>query len=339
MKAIEEEYKAVKKDAGLIDVSTIGKIQIKGKDSFKFIQNLVTADINSLNNNQGVCTLMCYPDGTVVDTLVVYKFEDNEYLINIHSGNADKIFKWMINRKRYHDISIINLTDKLYHIALQGPKSVSIMQQATNEDFTDMNYLDIRKDVSIGKKISFISKWGYNGDTCFEIFTLRENAKAVIKEVLDSGIKEGIKSIGIETRDALRYETNFPLFGNELPGDINPFEAGFDAYIKLDKDDFVGKKALIKQNKTGLKRKVVSFQVDSKTKIPGAGASIMANDKKIGVVAIGHLSPKSKKASGFAIVDYEYSGNGTRVYIDNIDEVMEAKITSFKSYKKRNKCM
>jgi len=336
---VEEEYKAVKKDAGLIDVSTVGKIQIKGKDAFKFIQNLVTADISNLNKNRGMCTLVCYPDGTVMDTLNVYKFKDDEYMIAIHSGNVEKIFKWMINRKRYHDISIINLTDKLYQIALQGPKSTSVLHEATNEDFTDMEYLDIKQDVLIGKQNSFICKWGYNSDTGFEVFTLKENAEAVIKELLNSGIKEGIKPIGIETRDALRYEANLPLFGNELPGDITPFEAGFDAYIKLDKDDFVGKKALVKQNRAGIKRKVVSFQVDSKTKIPDAGASIMANDKKIGVVAVGHLSPKSKKAMGFAVVDCEYSGSGTKVYIDNIDEVMEAKITSIKSYKKRAKCM
>lgn len=336
---VEEEYKTVKKDAGLIDVSTIGKIQIKGRDAFKFIQNLVTADIKNLNKNKGIYTLVCYPDGTVMDTLLVYKFEDDEYIIAVHSGNVEKIYKWMINRKRYHDISIINLTDKLYQIALQGPKSISILNEVTNEDFTQMEYMDIRKNVLIGKKNTFICKWGFNSDTGFEVFTLKENAEAVIKEIMNSGIKEGIKPIGKETRDALRYEANLPLFGKELPGDITPFEAGFDAYIKLDKEDFVGKKALVKQNRAGIKRKVVSFQIDSKTKIPDAGASIMANNKKIGVVAVGHLSPKSKKASGFAIVDYEYSGNGTKVFIDSMDEVIEAKITNFKSYKKSDKFM
>lgn len=339
MNAVEEEYRALKKNAGLIDVSIIGKIQIKGKDSFQFIQNLVTGDIGSLDNNKGVCTLICYPDGTVIDTLIVYKFEDDNYLVVIHSGNADKVFKWMINRKRYHNISIINLTDKIYQISLQGPKSISILNDIANEDFAHMEYLNVKKDVVIKGKKAFISKCGYGNEAGFEIFTLREDAKAVIKEILDTGVKDGIRSIGTETRNLLKFESEMPFFIEELAGAITPFEAGLESFIKLDKDDFVGKNALVKQNKAGVKRKVVAFQVDGRTKIPGAGASIIANNKRVGFVAEGHFSPKSKKASGFAIVDCKYSVNGTKVIIDDIDEVMEAKITRFRSYKKRNKCM
>ena len=120
---IEQEYKAVKKSAGLMDFPTrIGKIQVKGKDAYNFIQNLVTADISTLCDHQGIHTLMCYPDGSVMDSLVLYRLGSN-FLIVISSGSVEKTFKWLINRKRYHDISINNLSDKMYLIALHGPKS------------------------------------------------------------------------------------------------------------------------------------------------------------------------------------------------------------------------
>jgi aminomethyltransferase len=328
---IEQEYKAVKKSAGLMDFPTrIGKLQVKGKDAYNYIQNLVTADISTLCDNQGIHTLMCYPDGSVMDSLVLYRFKEDNYLVVISSGNVEKTFKWLINRKRYHDISINNLSDKMYLIALHGPKSTTILKKLTGHSIENMNYLSIQDNVSICGNKCTVARMGYAGKDGYDIYVAWENAKAVIDRIMNAGIFEGIVPVGIETRNLLRYESKLPLYGDELPGDITPIEAGFETYIRLDKEDFVGKKALVKQNDKGINRVVVAFQVDSKKEVPDKGASIIANNTKVGVVTVCHFSPKSKKGIGFAVVDLKYSENGTTIHISKPDGMMEAKITSNK---------
>jgi len=332
---IEQEYKAVKKSAGLIDLPRIGKIQVKGKDAYKYIQNLVTTDVSRLSDNQGTHTLMCYPDGSVMDALVLYRFAEDNYLIIITSGNVEKTFKWLINRKRYHDISINNLTEKLYHIGLHGPKSTAILKKITLADIGDMGNMSIKADVLIGGGKCVVAKMGYSGEDGYEIYTLWDDSNKVIDRIMDAGMLEGILPVGLETRNALRYEAKLPLYGDELIDDITPIEAGFEALIRLDKEDFVGRDALLKQHDKGIKRAVVTFQVSSKKEVPDRGAAILANDKKVGVVTLGHFSPKAKKSIGFALVDLKYSDSGTKLYISNTDGLIEAKITT----KKLKKCI
>lgn len=328
---IEQEYKAVKKSAGLMDFPTrIGKIQIKGKDAYNYIQTLVTADISCLCDNQGIHTLMCYPDGSVMDALVLYRFGEDNYLIIITSGNVDKAFKWLINRKRYHDISINNLSEKLYLIALHGPKSTTILKKLTGHGIEGMNYLSIQNNVAISGNKCVVARMGYAGEDGYDIYVAVENVKSVIDRIMSAGVLEGIVPVGIETRNVLRYESQLPLYGDELPGDITPIEAGFETYIRLDKEDFVGKKALVKQQDKGIKRAVVAFQVNSKSEVPDRGVAIFADNKKVGVVTVCHFSPKSKKGIGFAVVDLKYSDNGTKLYISKPDGMVEVKITSNK---------
>lgn len=328
---IEQEYKAVKKSAGLMDFPTrIEKIQIKGKDAYKYIQNLVTADISCLCDNQGTHTLMCYPDGSVMDALVLYRLREDNYLIVISSGNVEKTFKWLINRKRYHDISINNLSEKLYQISLHGPKSTTILKKLMGFGIEDMNYMSVQQNVTISGNKCIISKMGYGGEDGYDIYVSWEDAKGVIDRIMKAGILEGIVPVGIEIKNVLRYEAKLPLYGDELPKDITPIEAGFEPYIRLDKEDFVGKQALVKQHDKGIKRAFVAFQVNSKKEVPDRGAEILANNKKVGVVTGEHFSPKTKKNVGFAVVDLKYTDNGTKIYINNVDGPIEAKITSQK---------
>ena len=323
---IEKEYEAVKKNAGLFDLSHIGKIEIKGKDAFSYIQNLITNDIGQINENQGLYTLMCYPYGAVLEALILYKFSNNHFLLVINSGNIDKTFKWLINRKRYQDVSIINISNSLYQLALHGPKSYKIIQKLTNTNINEIERFSFKENINICGKNCLISRMGYTGEDGFEIYTSTENSETVLKKILKEGKEEGIRPAGIETRDVLRYEANLPLFGDELIEDITPLEAGFHKYIKLDKHDFVGKNALEKQNKKGITRKVVSFQIKDKKNILSQGAGVFANNKKVGSVTAWHFSPDKKENIGLAVVDLKYADMGTVVFIKSIDELVEAKV-------------
>jgi len=322
---LEKEYEAVKNHAGLFDVSRIGKIEIKGNDSLSFIQNLVTNDISQLKEGQGVYTLMCYPYGAVMESIILYKFNDNHFLFVINSGNIEKTFKWLINRKRYQNLSIINISESLYQLAIHGPKSDKILQKLTKTNLSEIKNLGFEDNVSIGGKKCLISRMACTGEDGFEIYTSMENGKTVSEKILEQGREEGIKPVGVETRDVLRYEAKLPLFGNELE-DITPLEAGFDNYIKFDKHDFIGKSALLKQNAKGITRRVVSFQINGEKSIPNPGAGIFANNKKVGSVTAWHFSPGKKQNIGLAVVELKYADRGTQFFIKNTDELMEAKV-------------
>lgn len=324
-KQIKNEYEAVKKRAGIFDASCIGKIEIKGKDTFSFIQNLVTSDISRLNNNQGIHTLMCYPYGAIMESIVIYKLEDNHYLLVINSGNIEKTFKWIINRKRYQNLSIINITGSLYQIAVHGPKAFEILQKLTETNLNNIQRFSFDANVPVAGKKCLISRMGCILEDGFELYTSWENGKNICSSILNEGKAEGIKFIGTETRDALRYEGNLPLFGDELE-DITPLEAGFDDYIKFDKEDFIGKTALMKQSDKGITKKIVSLQLNDKKSILSPGAAIIANDKKVGTVNSWHFSPKKGANVGIAVLDLKYTSRGTKLFIKDTDALFEAKV-------------
>lgn len=325
MKQIKNEYEAVKKKAGLFDVSCIGKIEIKGNDAFSFIQSLVTNDISKLNNNQGVHTLMCYPYGAVMESFILYRFSEDHFLFVINSGNIDKTFKWIINRKRYQDLSIINITGSMYQLALHGPKSIEILQKLTNTNLQEIKRYSFEENILIDGKKCMISRMGCVGIDGFEIYSSWENGQDICSRILTEGKEDGLKFVGTDTRDVLRFEANLPLFGDELE-DITPLEAGFEDYIKFEKEDFIGKNALLKQNKKGITKKVVSLQLDDINGIPSPGSVILANNKKVGKVTSWHFSPKKGTSVGFAVLDLEYATRGTKVFVKDTDLLFEAKV-------------
>ncbi len=324
IRRIKNEYDAVKKSAGLFDVSCIGKIEIKGADAFSFIQKLVTNDISHLSNNEGLHTLMCYPYGAVMESMILYKFGEGHYLFVINSGNIEKTFKWIINRKRYQNLSIINITGSLYQLAVHGPKSVKILQKLTETNLNKIERFTFMEDVIVDNKSCMLSRMGCVGVDGFEIYTSWENGKDICRKILNEGEQEGIKFVGAETRDVLRHEAHL-LFGDELE-DITPLEAGFADYIKFDKDDFIGKSALLKQSSKGITKKVVSLQLNEKGSIPTPGAGIFANDKKVGTVTSWHFSPRKGTGVGVAVLELKYANKGTKVFVKDTNELVEAKI-------------
>ncbi|NMM62004.1 glycine cleavage system aminomethyltransferase GcvT [Clostridium sp. P21] len=324
---IAEEYKAIRKKAGLFDVSHIGKIQIKGKDAFNFIQSLVTNDIKDLKDNMAMYTLMCYPYGAVIEIILLYKLNENDYLITIKSGNVKKIFKWLINKKKKHEVSIINISSEVSQLELQGPKSEIILQGLTDVDLKEIKYLGFRRNVNVCGVRCLISRTGYTGEDGFEIYTSPNDLKLLWNSILEAGTQEGIKPVGSCVRDALRLDANLPPFGDELLEDVTPFEAGLKTYVNLRKSDFIGKNALQKENERGIKRKIVKFETGDKCNSEISGSNVIFNGKKIGVVAAEQFSPKKKKNMGLALVDSKYSKRGTIIFIKNMNDLVEAKVT------------
>lgn len=330
---IISEHEAVRCDAGLFDVSHMGEVDIKGSEAFAFVQNLVTNDIAVLKDNQILYTFMCYSNGGVVDDLLVYKYSAEHYYLVINAGNIEKDVKWMIDNKGAYNVEIINSSDAVSEIAIQGPKAQKILQKITDLDLNEIKFFYFKRDVLVDGVKCLISRTGYTGEDGFEIYTSNGQIEKLWHKLLNIGEEDGLKPTGLGCRDTLRFEAALPLYGNELSQDITPLEAGLGFFVKLQKPSFIGKEALLKQKEQGLKRKSVGFEMKERG-IPRHGYEITLQGEKIGVVTTGYLSPTLKKNIGLALIDAKYSELGTEINIVIRNKPLKAEVISRKFYKK-----
>ena len=309
------EHEAVRNAAGLFDVSHMGGIVVKGKDALAYLQYLLTNDIASIDDNQVIYTMMCYPDGGVVDDFLVYKYDDEEYLLVVNAANTDKDFKWMIDHKKDFNIIIENKSDQIAIIAIQGPESEGILQKLTDTDLSKMKPFHFDKDVVVSGVECMVSRTGYTGENGYELYLATEDAVEVWNALLEAGKDEGIKPTGLGCRDTLRFEAGMPLYGNEISKEITPLEGGLKFFVKLDKEeDYIGKEALNKQWDEGLKRKVAAFELKGRG-IPRAGYKVQKDGAEIGHVTTGYMSPTLKKSLGVALIKTEETELGNEIDI------------------------
>lgn len=331
---IIHEHETVRTAAGLFDVSHMGEVDVTGDDALKFVQNLVTNDVSALVDNQILYSPMCYPHGGIVDDLLVYRFHEKHYYLVINAGNIEKDFDWMVKNKGDFNVELKNISSKVSQLALQGPKSKEILQKLTDADLNKLKYYTFDRDVLISGIKSMISRTGYTGEDGFEIYT---DAASVVKlwdMILKAGKEEGIKPIGLGARDTLRFEAGLPLYGNELSENVTPLEAGIGFFVKLTKDDFIGKEALVKQKDEGLKRKMVGFELKGKG-IPRHGYEVYVGEEKIGTVTTGYAAPTVKKSIGLALIDAKYADLGTHIDIKIRNKTVPAEVISKKFYTKK----
>lgn len=331
------EHEAVRNKAGIFDVSHMGEVDVKGPEAFDFVQNLITNDISVLQNNQVMYGLMCYPDGGVVDDLLTYKFDDQHFYLVINASNVDKDFQWMKDNKNNYKVELTNLSDQVSEVALQGPKAQEILQKLTDTNLDEVKFFFCKRDVNIAGINCLISRTGYTGEDGFEIYTANKDIETVWNKLLEAGKDLGLKPCGLGCRDTLRFEATLPLYGNEISKDISPLEAGLGIFVKLDKENFIGKDALVKQKAEGLKRKTVGFEMIDKG-IPRHGYEAAVDGKVIGVVTTGYMSPTLKKNIGLALIDANYAELGTKIDIIIRNKPVKAEVISKrflnKNYKK-----
>lgn len=334
---IIEEHNAVRNAAGIFDVSHMGEVQVKGKDALKYLQHMVTNDLGKLTKNQVIYSLMCYENGGVADDLLIYKVEDDYFFLVVNAGNKEKDYKWLQDNAEGYDVSLNNISDSTSEIALQGPKAEEILQKLTEQNLSEIKFFCFKQDINLAGVKVMISRTGYTGEDGFEIYADNEGIKKLWDEILIWGKDSGIKPTGLGCRDTLRFEANLPLYGNELSQDITPLEAGYGYFVKLDKDDFIGKDALKKQKEEGLKRKIIGFKMEDRG-IPRHGYLVFSGDKEIGFVTTGYYSPTLKESIGLAMVDIDHSNLGDEISIQVRNKFLKAKVVSrkflTKNYKK-----
>ncbi|AWI03013.1 glycine cleavage system aminomethyltransferase GcvT [Clostridium drakei] len=333
---IVAEHEAVRNAAGIFDVSHMGEVEVKGKDALKFVQNIITNDASILENNQALYSPICYENGGTVDDILVYKYADDYFYIVINAGNIDKDFKWMMDHKYNLDVDIVNISPDICEFAVQGPKAQMILQKIVNIDLEKIKFFYCERNVKVNNIDCMVSRTGYTGEDGFEIFCNAKDGESIWVKLLEVGKEDGLIPVGLGCRDTLRFEASLPLYGNELTEDISPLEAGIGFFVKLNKDEFIGKEALMKQKSQGLKRKIVGFEMKDRG-IPRHGYKVQVNDEEIGFVTTGYKSPSLNKNIGLALVKAEYANLGKEIEIIIRNKGVKAEIIDKKFYKKNYK--
>lgn len=332
---IIKEHRQVREAAGLFDVSHMGEITVKGRDAEQFIQNLVTNNIAAAVDGQIVYSPMCYPDGGVVDDLLVYRLGDGDYLLIVNAANTDKDFDWILEN-RQGDVEIKNVSDEYAQFAIQGPKAEAVLQKLADLPLGEIGFYHFADQAKIAGVPAIVSRTGYTGEDGFEIYIAAEKAPEVWEKLLVAGSGDGLVPVGLGARDTLRFEVALPLYGNEITKDITPLEAGLGMFVKLDKENFIGKDALQKQKEEGLKRKLVGFEM-VEPGVPRSHYEVSASGKSVGFVTSGSFSPSLQKNLGLALVDIAYAAIGTEIGIVIRNKDVRARVTAKPFYSKKYK--
>lgn len=299
-----DEHLAVRKAAGLFDVSHMGEIEVSGPAALQFIQYLTTNDAAKLVDGQVQYSAMCYPEGGVVDDVTLYRFNERHFLFCVNAANTDKDFAWMqqvLADAALAGVSLTNRSDEFAQIALQGPKSTEILSGLTEIPLDSIAYYHFREGAVAGVRM-IVSRTGYTGEDGFELYLPASAAGAVWQQLMTAGTPFGLLPVGLGARDTLRLEKGYALYGHELSRDITPLEAGLAWITRLDKDDFVGKAALVAQQAAGVPRRRIGLVMQERG-IPREGYPVFADGREVGVVTSGTMSPTLKIGVALALVE------------------------------------
>jgi aminomethyltransferase len=301
-RSILEEHKAVRRSAGMFDVSHMGEVDVRGPGALAFLQHLVPNDVSKLHPGRVLYSPMCYPNGGVVDDLLVYMRGEADYFLCINAGNIDKDLAWIREQSAGFDVSLDDRSESTALIAIQGPRAAEIVQCLTGAKLGTIRYYHFAEGTVAGIHCT-LSRTGYTGEDGFELYHAAGDAAALADALLQTGKVHGMELAGLGARDSLRLEAGYPLYGHELSADISPLEAGLGWTVKLDKGcDFTGRAALLAQKEAGPARRVVFFRTGDR-RIVRADTPVLAEDgTSAGRVLSGTLSPILNEAIGSALV-------------------------------------
>jgi len=330
--SIVEEHNAVRQTAGMFDVSHMGEILITGEDSERFVNYIFTNDITGAPVGKIFYGIMLYPNGGAVDDLLVYKKAENEFFLVVNASNIDKDYQWMLDNCQGFNVNIINQSDDYGEIAVQGPNAYEAIEKYTGIEVNDLAFYTFKEIDYEGEPI-IVSRTGYTGEDGFELY----GSHSFINKVWDILIESGeVTPCGLGCRDTLRFEVGLPLYGHELSEDITPLEAGLGSFVKLDKENFIGKDAIAKQKADGLKRKVVGIELRDKA-IPRADYDVEKDGQKIGIVTTGYNSISTGKSVCMALVDISHAAIGSEVEVRIRKKTFKGDITKKRFYEKNYK--
>jgi aminomethyltransferase len=329
--SISDEHLAVRKAAGLFDISHMGEVLVSGPAALAFLNRTLTNDLGKLVPGQGQYTLMCNERGGVIDDLYAYCLADQKYLLIINASRIEADVSWLERQSaafmRRSEVQLENASDDMGAIAIQGPRVAEFIDQCFPGGSTGGTSVGHPSGLKKNQFASFkwgdgsiwVSRTGYTGEDGFEVVAPAAVIEAIWNQVLALGTPHGLKPAGLGARDTLRTEVCYPLYGHELDENTTPIEAGLGFFVALDKGEFVGRAVLAEQKAKGTSKKLAAFKMIERSAPPRPGYSMWSTGPaaaKVGTVVSGTQSPSLSVGIGMGYVAPDCAKTGTALGIE-----------------------
>jgi aminomethyltransferase len=328
---IAKEHAAVRTAAGLFDVSHMGEFEVRGPQALELIQYFTSNDASKLADGQALYSAIPYPEGTVVDDLLIYRHNAQHFMLVVNAGNIEKDFEWFTSQNTF-EAEVENISDGIALLAIQGPRAITVLQQLTSVPLDAIRYYHFTKG-NVLEVDAIISRTGYTGEDGFEIYFAANEAETIWDALLEAGAADGLVPAGLGARNTLRLEAKMLLYGNDMDHTTTLLEAGLGWIVKLDKGDFIGRDALARQKQAGVRRKLVGFEMSGRD-IAREHYPVFVEGRKVGHVASGSPSITLKKNIGLAYLPTEYSATGSKFQVSVRGRMCDAQVVPTPFYKR-----
>jgi aminomethyltransferase len=330
---IVQEHMAVRERAGLFDVSHMGEIEIAGRDALPAVQRISSNDASRLQQGQAQYSGLLTPQGTFLDDLLVYRLAPSHFLLVVNAGNIEQDYRWIVEQiKPAGDAVAVDASSRYALLALQGPRALEVLQPLTGVDLAAIKYYWFTHG-EVASVRATISRTGYTGEDGFEIFVQPQSADRLWQAILESGSALNINPCGLGARDTLRLEAAMRLHGSDIDDTTTALEADLGWIVGWKKDDFIGAGVLRDQKASGIKRKIVGFEMLDRG-IARHGYEAYIGDTRAGVVTSGTQTPGLRKAIGMAYLPIEHVAPGMEFDVDIRGRRARARIISMPFYKR-----
>jgi len=319
--SILEEHHAVRRNAGLFDVSHMGEIEIRGPEAFALTDYIATNSVAKLKSGQAQYSGLLYEHGGFVDDILVHKVADGHYFLCVNASNQEKDYEHIAATNRFN-AKVEFASDRYAQLAIQGPKALIALQKLTAADLFAIGYYHFI-DGTVSGTAARIARTGYTGEDGFEIYIAPEQAERIWNDILDAGQEFGIKPCGLGARNTLRLEAKMALYGHEIHASITPFEADLAWIVKMDKGEFIGKKTLATQKERGPSRKLMGFEMLGRG-IGRDGYEVYVDGMPAGWVTSGGPSPTLNKNIGLCYLPANRAKLGQAIQVLIRNQPVEA---------------
>lgn len=334
---INDEHLTVREKLGVFDVSHMGEFFVSGPRANEFLQYVTSNDVSSLYD--GKVQYACFPNGKggIVDDLLIYRYNEQKYLLVVNASNIEKDWEWCVKHAGKFGLTpgkdLVNESDNIAQLAVQGPLALKAMQKLTSATIEDMEYYTFKVIEFAGIKDVIFATTGYTGSGGCEIYVRNVDGAKLWNAVFEAGKESGIKPVGLGARDTLRLEMGYCLYGNDIDDTTSPIEAGLGWITKFNKD-FIDKDLLLRQKEQGVEKRLKGFLMEERG-IPRQHYEVVnASGERIGEVTSGTMSPVLKQGIGMAYLSKGYWKTGTEIYIRIRNKDLKARLTELPFYRK-----
>ncbi len=329
-----KEVHQTRNKATLFDVSHMGEIIVEGSDAEKILQKMVTNDVGKLQDNAIIYSPVCYPEGGVVDDILIYRLSSTRFFLVVNAANTDKDYDWFQQNSEGR-VTIYNRSYEYAQLALQGPDSEAILQQLVDFPLANMKYYHFEPELKLAGSLTvLVSRTGYTGEEGFEIYCAVNDASKLWDNLWDAGQKHELAPAGLGARDVLRLEASLPLYGHELSRDITPLQAGLHRFVSFNKQvSFNGCDALLQQKEQGLPNKLYGLEMLERG-VPREGYRVIGDGADLGWISSGSYSPTLEKSLAMAFLDPRKAAEAKELQVQIRNRLYKVGITKMPFYRR-----